>query len=428
MTPNGHLASIRFGYGLRLGEAPPADPIAWLDGQLGAGDPVPPSPDARARLQAREADRTPPPEGMPASTSRRRTIISDDLYAWAERRLSGHQPFRERLVDFWMNHFSVSRRSPIAGLLVGSLEHEAIRPHMTGRFADMLLAVSLHPAMLVYLNNVASAGPRSGAGLRRGRGLNENLAREMLELHTLSRTGGYVQEDVRQLAHILTGHGVNLTGPEAGYVFRPDAHEPGPKRLLGQEVPEGPEGIAAASRILARHPATTHHLARRLATHFCADDPPPDLVQAVAGALGEEGDLGAAARALVRHPAVWEAEPGKFRRPVDHVLGACRALGQADPDLALRGMAGLFQSPWMASQPDGWPDRAEAWMSPEALLRRVEWSYALAGRAAGVDLAAAAEAALGPLARAATVAEMRRAGSVRDALTLLLSSPEFLRR
>jgi uncharacterized protein (DUF1800 family) len=177
-------------------------PIAWLDDQLGAEDPLPPSPDLRARLHAREADRTPPPEGMPASTSRRQVIISADLRGWAERRLSGHQPFRERLVDFWMNHFSITRRNAIAGLLVGSLEREAIRPHVTGRFADMLLAVSLHPAMLVYLDNTASAGPRSAAGQRRARGLNENLAREMLELHTVSRTGGYMQEDVQELARI----------------------------------------------------------------------------------------------------------------------------------------------------------------------------------------------------------------------------------
>ena len=351
--------------------------------------------------------------------------------AWASRRLEAEQPFRERLVDFWMNHFTVSRRNGLAGLLVGTLERDAVRPHVTGRFADMLVAVTTHPAMLVYLDNTGSVGPNSPFGARSRRGLNENLAREVLELHSLSPAGGYTQGDVEQLARILTGLTVELNREPLGVAWRRANHEPGPKSLLGRSFEEGQPAVEAALRFLGTHPATYRHLAVKLARHFIADTPPPRAVAALARSLEETGgDLAAATRLLVQLPEAWDPPLGKFRTPQDHVLAACRALGLTAEraDQVIGGLATLNQPLWTAPQPDGWGDTAPHWAGPEALMRRVDWSYTLAGRVNRTTLPGVTEAALGPLARAETVAEMRRAGSVRDAATLLLASPEFMHR
>lgn len=456
MSIRRHIAPIRFGLGLRLGEAPPAEPEAWLLGQL-ARPAEPPSGvgtaeairiraetvaarQARDRMAAQQAMPAPqagtaaPQAAPPAAADQPGRgalpeLLRSEAMAWAERRLTSPEPFRERLVDFWMNHFTVSRRNGQVGALHGPLEREAIRPHVTGRFADMLVAVTRHPAMLVYLDNHTSIGPNSPLGQRTRRGLNENLAREVLELHTLSPAGGYTQGDVQELAKILTGWGVAMEREPFGFLWRPNAHEPGPKTLLGRRFEEGPESQEQALRFLATRPATWRFLASKLARHFVADDPPPEAVRAVEQALARtEGDLGAAAEALVRSPRAWDPPLAKFRTPQDYVLAAARAAGSRRPDLVLGGLAALGQALWTAPQPNGWPDRAEDWAAPEALMRRVDWAYTFAGRSERVDPAAVAEAALGPLARAETVGAMRVAGSLRDALTLLFGSPEFMHR
>jgi uncharacterized protein (DUF1800 family) len=302
---------------------------------------------------------------------------------------------------------------------------------VTGRFADMLVAVSTHAAMLIYLNNNNSAGPNSRVGMARGAGLNENLAREILELHTLSPAGGYTQNDVQEFAKILSGWRVESDGEPFGVVWREAAHEPGPKFLLGRRFEEGRGSLETALRFLASRPATYRHLAVKLTRHFVADDPPPEAVRAVEAALARsEGDLGEAARALVRLPAAWDPPLGKLRAPQDFVIAAGRAVG-LPPDRAeflITGMTGLNQRPWGAPQPNGWPDTAAAWSAPEGLMRRVDFAYNLAGRFTVDDLRMVTDAALGPLARAETVAAMRVAGSVRDAATILLGSPEFMRR
>lgn len=433
MGVRSRIAVIRFGLGLRLGEALPSDPEAWLEAQLDHPAPPPEGPSAaeamRTRMEQlalREEQQAQPGRGPLVELQRAEGI------AWATRRLTTAEPFRERLVQFWMNHFTVSRRAGTVSGLPGALEREAIRPHLTGRFADMLVAVTRHPAMLLYLDNASSFGPNSPQGRRSGRGLNENLAREILELHTLSPAGGYTQGDVQEFAKILTGWGVALTNEPFGFVWRPQVHEPGEKTLLGRRFPAGPESQEAALRFLAAHPATYRHLAVKLARHFVADQPPPEAVRALETALRQsEGDLGVVSRALIRLPQAWEPPLGKFRDPADWVTAAGRALGLDGEraNLLVSAMVGLGQPLWTAPQPNGWPDAAADWATPEALMRRVDWAYTLAGRAGSrADTAAVTEAALGPFARAETVAEMRGAGAVRDALTLLFASPEFMHR
>lgn len=433
MSHSPHLAAIRFGLGPRLGESLPADPIAWLEAQLGPEDPLPPGHSAADGLRARSADLAEQAQngGVPVRRGQVAAITRAESLAWAQRRLTARQPFRERLVDFWVNHFTVSRRAGAVQPVISAYEREAIRPHVTGRFADMLLAVARHPAMLLYLNNAGSVGPDSPIGQRIRRGLNENLAREILELHTLSPAGGYTQTDVQEFARILTGWSVAQRVEPFGFVFRPNAHEPGPKHLLGREFGTGEAAGEAALRFIATHPATAHHLATQLVCHFVADEPPPAAVQAVEKALLEtEGDLGAAARTLIRLPQAWEPPLGKLRAPSDYVLAACRALGVPPEraDVVLTGLAALNQPLWSAPQPNGWPDTAADWATPEAMMRRLDWAYTLAGRFSQADPREVAEAALGPFARAETVTAASRAGSMRDAITLLFGSPEFMYR
>ena len=444
MSMRRHIAPVRFGLGLRLGERPPGDAEAWLQAQLAAPAAPPEGVTTADALRARaelvagrreraRAEAEAARQGMPAPEAADvgaalRQMVRAETRGWAERRLTGAEPFRERLVDFWMNHFTVSRRSADIGALVGPLEREAVRPHVTGRFADMLVAVTRHPAMLLYLDNQNSIGPNSPAARGR-RGLNENLAREVLELHTLSPAGGYTQADVGELAKILTGWSVASNDEPFGFLWRPQAHEPGQKTLLGRRFGDGPDTQEEALRFLASRPATYRHLAVKLARHFVADDPPPAAVRAVDEALRRtEGDLGAATSALLAVPEAWEPPLSKFRTPQDYVLAAARAAGVERTEMVLGGLASLGQPLWTARQPNGWADRAEEWAVPEALMRRVDWAYTFAGRLERLDAGAVAEAALGPFAKAETVAAMRVAGSVRDALTLLFGSPEFMHR
>jgi uncharacterized protein (DUF1800 family) len=339
-------------------------------------------------------------------------------------------PFRERLVWFWTNHFTISLRRGQCAAVAGAFVQDAIRPHATGRFEDMLLSVMRHPAMLMYLDNAGSVGPDSIGGLRSHRGLNENLARECMELHTVSPASGYSQADVTAFARILTGWSVELKNDPIGFVFRPRIHEPGEQTLMGHTFPDGEEGGVEALRFLANHPATHRFLARKLVCHFVADTPPPAAVRGIEGILRDtSGDLGAAAAGLVGLNEAWT--PGtKVRAPLDLVVASFRALEvPPDPSPPFLGiLAGLGQPLWTAPAPNGWPDVAADWSGPEAMMRRIDWAFAVSGRIGDRDPKAIAEASLGPLTRDATQEAMARAGSRREAMTLLLTSPEFQRR
>ena len=373
-------------------------------------------------------------------------IILEEVGARLAVAASTPAPFHERLAWFWANHFTVSAEKPVVFALVGSFEREAIRPHVTGRFADMLLAAARHPAMILYLDNHLSVRrgwqprrPSRSAAFPSPTGLNENLAREILELHTLGVNGGYTQADVTEFARVLTGWTVGpsvLMQPQAspGFLFDPARHEPGPRDLLGRTYAQ--DGMAqgeAVLRDLAAHPATALHVATKLARHFIADEPPREAVARIARAFRDsDGHLPSVYGALLDCPEAWERPLAKLKSPIEYVVSCLRALPDAraaKPQALFFALRGMGQRPFFATSPQGWPDTAQAWAGADALWKRIEWAGILAARAgSGVDpLRLAAEsygAALGEGTRLA----IERAESRQQGLALWLASPEFQRR
>jgi uncharacterized protein (DUF1800 family) len=423
-------ALIRFGLG-RFGDQPvPLDPLGWLDAQLDGPDPAlntPATSCTDAIRQLVEDRKNPPPEGKP---HRARLIWMTDSTTALHALVESEAPFRERLVWFWANHFTISLRRGDLHAVAIAYVREAIRPHVTGRFVDMLLAVVRHPAMLWYLDNQESIGPDSEVGQKTHRGLNENLARECLELHTLGADAGYTQQDVTALAKLLTGWWFEPTAPLPVFNFAPHRHEPGSKTLLGLTFPPGEDGGIAALTWLGNHPVTFRHVATKLVRHFVADDPAPADVERIAGVLRDtRGDLAAAARALVRLPSAWQGLT-KLRAPWDYAVAVVRALGLPPdnrPDL-LNVMNQLGQPFMTAPLPNGWADTASVWTDGELLLRRADWALAVAGRAAAADPVETAQNSLGDLLRPDTLVAVQHATSRREALALLVASPEFQRR
>jgi uncharacterized protein (DUF1800 family) len=352
--------------------------------------------------------------------------------------VQSRQPLRERLVAFWSNHFTVSVGQGPASIYVGAFEREAIRPHVTGRFLDLLLAAVRHPAMLFYLENTVSTGPHSRLGRRRDMGLNENLARELLELHTLGVGGGYTQTDVTQFARILTGWSVAGPGEKGagGFMFPPAMHEPGEKRLLGNRFSEGGEkkGLDALA-LLARHPSTARHIARQFASHFIADDPPPAVVDRFAEVFRQtDGDLLALTLAAIDAPEAWAQPLAKVKSANEFVVASLRATaapltGPGTVGAALGALRGLGQMPFAALSPAGWPDRADAWIGPDAVMERADFAAVLARRLRGrLVPGRLLEASVGPVASPALGRALAHAASVEDANALILASPEFQRR
>ncbi len=353
-----------------------------------------------------------------------------------EAALASDSGFYERLVLFWSNHFTVAIvGKPFLFGVVGAYEREAIRPHVLGNFSDMLLAVTRHPAMLMYLDNAQSIGPNSPAGKRRERGLNENLAREILELHTLGVNGGYTQDDVIALAKIITGWSLNRN-QGGGFHFSRAMHEPGPKTLLGKVYDMGgeDEGVQAL-RDLAMHPSTARFLATKLARHFITDNPDAGDVKRLADVyLQSGGNLRKVYETLIALPSVWREPLPKVKTPYELIVSTLRltgidALGPEEYQKTAASLA-LFQHvPFTAPSPAGWPDTAEAWISPDALMNRLEWCHALALKwPVREDALQNVISYLAPVSDEDSLQWLRRAPSVKEGFALALSSPAHQRR
>lgn len=490
------IAANRFGLGARPGDegAIGRDPRAWLMQQLRgavrrkADEPSAPPPSAgvlgevrelritraiAARARAGRVDgqsavrprraqpRTAPSAGAddnaapaidPAALRELGEFVQGRYRQQAGERLRRaivtDEPFVERLVHFWSNHFAVSADKQPLGAIAGLYENEAIRPRVTGSFLDLLAAAEQHPAMILYLDNQLSIGEQSTAAAfaRRDLGLNENLAREILELHTLGVDGGYTQADVAELARVLTGWTIGGelgtrraaslagdTGKPGEFHFRPMLHDPGSKTILGRTYPEN--GVAEGEAVLAalaRQPATARHIATKLARHFVADDPPRALVERLAQTyLANGGELVPVYETLIESDESWREPLAKYKAPQDLVISVYRALDyvpeRLEPLAAL--LTQLGQRPFTPGSPAGWPDTAAAWDGGDALLKRIEWAAAV-GAVAGnrVEPGPLAEAVLGATAGEHTHSAVRYAESGGQGLALLFAAPEFQRK
>jgi uncharacterized protein (DUF1800 family) len=337
----------------------------------------------------------------------------------------------ERLVWFWSNHFCVNQDKTV---MAGAYEREAIRPHVLGRFSDMLLAAEGHPAMLLYLDNAQSIGPNSVAGINREKGLNENLAREILELHTLGVRSVYTQSDVTDFAKVLTGWTILPTAsdPNHGgeFVYLGRAHEPGGQMVIGKEYADtGTEQGRAVLADLARHPATAKHLTTKMARHFIADDPPPALVERLTQIfLDSDGDLKEVTKALIVSPEAWEPAQAKIKRPGEWIVAALRATEiSGDIKRIVGGLALLGEPLWRPPAPKGFSDDNAAWL--DGLAQRLDIANTFAQRfGENLDAKAVADRALGPLASPETRRAIAGAETKPQALTFLLMASEFQRR
>jgi uncharacterized protein (DUF1800 family) len=431
------IAATRFGFAPKAGELAQigGDPRGWVAAQLNrrpdfAPGNLPSSPETVAAMLEARRDK----EEKPQLKERLKATYLAEIDARLRAAILGDTPVLERLTQFWSNHFTVSGMRPFVRGVTGAFERAAIRPHVAGRFLDMLMAVAQHPAMLLYLDNAQSFGPASPVGIRQNKGINENLGRELLELHTLGVDGGYTQADVEALARILTGWTVApLRAPPAGgFRFIPQIHEPGDKRLLGRTYPEGgmDEGVSAL-RDLAAHPATARHVAIQLARHFIADTPPADAVERIARRFHDTGgDLKQVTLAVLREDAVWREPFAKVRTPTELLISAHRAVGAVpEPGPAFMALKKLDQPPFFAPSPAGWPDVASAWVSPESVVRRAEWCQTFAERLDEIpDPGEVMANAYGEALPEEVQSAVRRAPDKRAGLALLIASPQFQRR
>ncbi len=379
------------------------------------------------------APKPPPPPNVAQDTYR------DEALARFQQSVRVPCGILERLSAFWANHFAVSAfKSPFVRITAGAFEREAIRPFILGRFADMVRAVEQHPTMLHYLDNEFSAGPQSQVVRNNPkRGLNENLAREIMELHTLGVNGGYSQTDVTTLAKIITGW--TYAGPDGRiaapgqFGFMAPWHEPGPQTLLGRVFDQpGLQQGAAALDMLATHPATAKFIATKLVRHFVADDPPPALVERLAKIFRDTGgDLGSVTRALLAADEAWTLPLTKMRSPRDFILATLRLIGRApeEPNRTLGGLNLLGEPLWSPSGPNGFPDTNGAWGAPEQLKLRLDIASQVAQQLRDPpnpkDLL---EETFGPAASETTRDAVARAESKQQGFALLLMSPEMQRR
>jgi uncharacterized protein (DUF1800 family) len=389
---------------------------------------------AEQKRQRREGAAQPAMEASPAPSDQvplPRQLFLNEARARIDTARDAEIGFVERLVWFWSNHFCVSQDKTV---MAGAYEREAIRPHVLGRFRDMLLAAENHPAMLLYLDNAQSIGPDSVAGVNRDKGLNENFAREVLELHTLGVRTVYTQDDVTNFAKVLTGWTIipTVTNPDHGgeFVFIKRLHEPGPQTVVGKEYDDtGTEQGRAVLADLARHPATAKHVATKLARHFIADDPPQMLVEQLTQCfLDTDGDLKEVSKTLIAAPEAWGPEQAKIKRPGEWIVAALRATGEAGDIRRIVQAQGLLGEPlWRPPAPKGFSDDNAAWL--DGLAQRLDIANAFAHREGlAIEPVAVMDRALGPLASADTRQTIARAESRPQAMTFLLMAPEFQRR
>ena len=378
----------------------------------------------------------PPPAQMPPNVVQK-TFRAEAL-ARIQRATIAEGGFVERLVVFWSNHFCISaNKGEPARMWAGSFEREAIRPHVLGRFADMVKAVEQHPAMLFFLDNQQSVGPNSRAGQNGKRGLNENLAREIMELHTLGVGGGYTQADVTSLARIITGWTFagreGKIGTPGSFAFNANAHEPGPQQLLGKTYEDS--GVAqgeAALADIARHPSVAKFITLKLAQHFVSDAPPPALLARLEGVFRKtDGDLKAVTLALLDSNEAWQAPVSKLRTPYEYLIASGRLLARIpeDPSRYFAGLQTLGQPLWTPSGPNGFADSNAAWAVPEGMKLRLDIAAQISSRIPdSVDPRELLEVVAGEAASTETRQTIARAETRQQALALLLMSPEFQRR
>ena len=494
------IAVTRFGLGARPGEIDEArrDPEGFLKGQIrrsGADQPAGPAATSAQRMaefreyqrERREARVEKASDVRPARSAGAvmesadpamangaasrddvrdpvkvvgnmlRKDISSDFAARTQLAASTDAGFRERWTLFWANHFTVSATKAITGTVVGPFEDEAIRPHVFGRFEDLLVAAETHPAMLTYLDQIQSIGPdsqaaqnmRNGGGRGRGAfggarlqqvaqrtpGLNENLAREIMELHTVGVNGGYTQADVTEFARAMTGLSIGgeRDGTYGEAIFREQAHEPGSRMIMGVRYDQrGKAQTGAILADLAAKPATARFICAKIARHFVADDPSPALVARLEAAwTASQGDLAQVASALISAPEGWDPRPAKFKTPYEFLVSSFRAAGGLPMGFQQIGpiMTSLGQKPFSAPSPKGWPEDAQSWAAPDAIVKRMQFAQAFsAGAVRDRDPKAMAADALGERLGPETAKAIARAESRAEGFALLLMSPEFQRR
>lgn len=453
MTSIATIAATRFGYGFHPDQIAPTDAeglIAELDAaepaDLEIGGPVLTERAAffQQYVEALNASRQ-DMSLVPRMRSLRNEIDQQfmrDVSARIGAPIFSRRGFFERLCWFWADHFSVSARGFIRKSLSPRLEPDAIRPHVGGRFGDMLKAAVMHPAMIAYLDQHHSFGPSSVAGLRRGRGLNENLAREIMELHTLGVGGAYQQADIRQLAELLTG--VSIGRGWDGVTFKPQQAEPGAETVLGLVYGGDPpklDDVTAVLDDLAVHPGTAGHIAQKLATHFISDTPGKGLVGHIEAAFKRtDGQLKAVYQAMLEHPDSWAPEARKVRQPFDYLVSALRAAGiarqtigpfleQTGPLSVVEALKQLNQPMMAPAGPDGWPEAAEEWINPQGLAARLRWAEQFARVVEQqLDPRAYLSRALRDRASPETIFAVTNAPEKWVGIALVLASPEFNRR
>ena len=457
------IAASRFGLGARPGElgSIEPDPHNWLLDQLQGPSQthrelqhLPNSSEVLVEVQSlrraqRESNRNEGDNDFVKNYGRVvRNHYLDQTSARYAAAAESSMPFHERLVHFWANHFAVSADKQPLPAIAGLYENEAIRPNVTGNFADLLIAAVQHPAMITYLDNQRSVGPNSKLGKRANRrsgeqqiGLNENLAREILELHTLGVDGGYSQQDVTTFATVITGWSVGGTndrgrfasGVPGKFAFRKEIHEPGTQTLLGKRYSD--KGLHQGEEVLrdlAAHSSTAQFIATKLARHFVADNPPASIVKRLTDTyLNSNGNLGLVYETLVQSNEAWSSTFAKYKSPHDFVVSTLRAFGHvSDNRRFIVGALGLMgQPPYRPGSPAGWPDTAGHWGGADALYKRIEWSNTVSrvvrDRINPVDLG---DEVLGAAFNPETRKAISRAESQMQGMTLFLASPDFQRR